>query len=253
MHVQRFRSYANSAVDAAAKKRRVVGLVTLVLWILATIAAFAAFQAFPTPLHLLVLVLLMALFVVVHLQATLMAWSSSHDSTRMLGLIYSARYLSEVKGMPARQAFLTELDREMHVSRGSGRACTLVVTHFANLEAIREKLGDHVAHKAVEQLGARLERVTRGGDLLGYVGEGVFGTLLVDCSDEESQQFLRRIPGVLPFDLDEKRREHLNVVVQCREYDRCTEDPVDFLEQVNVQRTPFARLAGQRAAAAKSA
>ncbi len=253
MHVQGFRAYANSAVDAAAKKRRVVGLVTLVLWILATVSAFLAFQARTTPLQLLILVLLMALFIVVHLQATLVAWSASRDWSRLLALIYSTRYLSEVKGMPARQAFLAELDGEMRISRAGGPACTLVVTRFAALEAECDTLGDHFAHRAVEQLGARLKRVTRGGDLLGYVGEGTFATLLVDCNKEESQQFLRRIPPSLSIESHEKRPVSFTVEVQCGEYDRRIEDPVDFLDQVNAHQAPMARVGVQGTAVARSA
>jgi len=244
-----FRAYANSALDAAARKRRILGLVTLVMWILATISAFAAFQVRPSPLQLLIMVLLLALFVVVHLQAAAMAWSASRDSRRMLALIYSASYLSDVKGMPARKTFLAELDREMRASRGGGPACTLVVTRFASMESIREGFGDHFAHKAVEQLGARLRRVTRGGDLLGYIGEGAFATLLIDCNREESQQFLRRIPVALPVDADQKRAEAFSTEVNCREYDRHIEDPADFLDQVSLDHATFARLAGQQATA----
>lgn len=250
MHARRFMAYANSAVDAAARKRRIVGLVTLALWIITTVTMFTAFQVRPTRLNLLVLVLLLALFVVVHVQATLMAWNASHDSRRMLSLIYSARYLSEVKGVPARETFLAELDREMRNSREAGPVCTLVVTRLAALDGIREKFGDHFAQKAVEQLGARLGRVTRGGDLLGYVGDGIFATLLLDCNGEESQQFCRRIPAELPVDSHAERTETFPIQVHCREYDRRVEDPVDFLELVNLEHDPVGRLVGQGAIAA---
>jgi GGDEF domain-containing protein len=245
-----FRAYANSALDAAARKRRIVGLVTLALWIITTVTMFAGFQVRPTRLNLLGLVLLLALFVVVHIQATLMAWNASHDSTRMLALIYSARYLSEVKGVPARERFLADLDQEMRSSREAGPVCTLVVTRLAELDRIREKFGDHFAQKAVEQLGAHLRRVTRGGDLLGYVGDGAFATLLIDCNGEESEQFRRRIPLVLPVESHTERTEPFLTEVRCREYDRQVEDPVDFLALTSSDDEPVVRLVVQDAVAA---
>jgi len=244
-----FKAYASSAVDATKRRRRVVGLITLTLWIVATIAAGLSVQTDPTPLNGLCLALLLALFVVVHLQATLMAWSASRDSSRMLALVYSARYLSEVKGLPARDTFLAELGREMRTSRADGRPCTLVVTRLAELEKIRNGFGDHFAHKAVEQLGARLARITRRGDLLGYVGDGAFATLLVDCSSDQGQQFLRRIPVALAIDAHPERTRSLAIQVCSREYDGLVEDPVDFLDQAWRSDSPE-RFSAQPSAAA---
>lgn len=253
MDRQGLSGFANSAVDAAARRRRAFGLVTLVLWVLAMMSAYSAYVARPSGMHTLILVLLMALFVVVHVQATLAAWAASRDWRRMLALLYSARYLSEVKGMPARDAFLLELEREMRASRNGGSACTLVTIRFASLDAIREMAGDRFTHKAVEDLGGRLKRITRGSDLLGYVGDGTFATLLVDCTQGESEQFVRRVPLAFPVESPGGRPQDFPVQVRSREYNGQAEDPVDFLAQVELRQAPLTRMAAQRAPMARGA
>lgn len=250
---RRVSGFARVAFGVALRRRRVVGLFTLILWILAVGFAYAAHAAQPTTLHGLLLILLLALFVVVHVQATVTAWAVSRDWRRMLALLYSARYLSEVKGLPGREAFLVQLCAEMQASRDGGPACTLVTVRFASLDTIRESFGDQYAHKAVVQLGDRLKRVTRGADLLGYIGEGTFATLLVDCDAAEAQQFVRRVPAALPLQTPAKHSREFALQVLTCQYDGETEDPADFLAHADWSLTSMARLSAQRSSLAESA
>jgi GGDEF domain-containing protein len=183
-----------SRLGVSVRGRRALGIVSLSLWLAAIGATELALYSHHSPLNLTLLVVLLALCAVSHLQIGALNWTRSWNLRQTTMLLYSSRYLSEIRGVAGRDAFIAAFKSLMHDSAPDASHSALILASIPRLEALRSTLGDLGGRKAVENLGQGLKRVTRGDDLVGYLGDGRFGVILANCSDEDSEQYLRRLP-----------------------------------------------------------
>lgn len=215
--------------SAVETRRHSVVLLTLSLWSVAIGAAMWAMLAHPSLESRLVVGVLVLLAAVSYVPAGLGVWRKTRNAERLSGMFQSDRYLSQVGTVPSKEEFLGDVATEMANAQRSGDSCTMVVVGFTSLESVRSEHGDRIAHRAVEELGAKLVRAARGSDPLGYLGQGVFATLLLDCPGEHSRQFMRRLPGAIEVD-DPLGRSYQFVTDMCgSEYDHVEEDSERFL------------------------
>lgn len=180
--------------SAAERRRRSIALVTLALWSVAIAASLWAELVNQSIENQIVVAVLIVLAIFSYLPSGVGMWRKAKNRERLGGFLQTDRYLTELKNVPTRDRFLEEVAKELAAAQSSGEPCTLVVTGYHSFDAIRSSHGDRIAHRAVEELSSWLARASRGSDPIGYIGQGVFATLLLDCAGEHSRQFMRRIP-----------------------------------------------------------
>jgi len=105
-------------------------------------------------------------------------------------------------------------------------------TKLASLGEIQEEHGNHVAKKAVIAVARRLRRASRTIDLLGYLGDGRFGTVLLNCSEGERLQFIRRLPAELELSMAKGSPLVLKLAVFAGQHDGSASEPMAFIRQV---------------------
>lgn len=190
---------ANSGPLARVFRRggRALGVTSLALWVAVLLAVDAVCYERPTPANLLLLVVLVALCAVTHLQIRALNWSRAWTWRQATMLLYSSRYLSEVRGVVGRDAFMRLVEASTARPGLKASETALVVVSVRDLDGLRSRLGDLGGRKAVAELASTLRRATRGDDVVGYLGEGAFGVLLPHCSPEQCECYLRRLPEEL--------------------------------------------------------
>ena len=179
---------------ASDRGRRVLGITTLALWVVAIGAMGLALNRNPTPLNSVLFAVLLTLCAVSHLQTSALNWSRTWNWRQAMMLLYSSRYLSEIRGVAGRDAFLVALESVAHRSAPDGAEPALVLVSIPRLTALRSEMGDLGGRKAVENVAKGIKRMTRADDLVGYLGDGRFGVILANCSIEDREQYLRRLP-----------------------------------------------------------
>jgi GGDEF domain-containing protein len=97
-------------------------------------------------------------------------------------------------GLPLRDAFLEQLDREWHlVERGVTESYLLAVKPVG-IEDVRSTSGDAVADLLMQTTGEVLATDLRRSDVAGRIGDHVFGAILVGCRGiEGAESFVVRL------------------------------------------------------------
>lgn len=178
---------------ASDRGRRALGTMSLALWVVVIATTWLALYRDRTPLNLTLLAVLLTLCAVSHLQISALNWSRSWNWRQVTMLLYSSRYLSEVRGVAGREAFLVALESVANGSVPEGAEHSLVLVSIPGLDALRSELGDLGGRKAVENLAKGIKRMTRADDLIGYLGEGRFGVIVANCPMEDREPYLRRL------------------------------------------------------------
>ncbi len=226
--------------ERASRHRRFFGLVSLGAWFLAFYVVLINGSVRGGYANYLIMGLLILLFIVVNVHIAVLRWTASREWRRALALLYSSTYLSEIRGLPGREAFLVELAREMARSRDGAAPFTLGIVSFESLENIRQQKGEHMARRAIKQLAERVMRATRASDLAAYVEEGRIAVLLTDCLYEDALQFVRRIPCEVAVNDGSEGTHQFEVIVRLHEYELREAEAADVLR--DAERAPAMQL-----------
>ncbi len=211
------------------RRSRLFGPTSLALWFSAiTFQVTAAWRAGSTVSYLTLGVLL-ALFFVTHLRFGALRRAHDRGLRSSISFLYTTRYMSEIRGFADGGTFMADLRRSRDLARHSGTPSVVVSVRLANLEEVRGQHGDHMGSKAVGELSKALQRITRGDDLAAYLGSGQFAIMLVDCSFDQSAQFIWRVPTVLTTTTG---GEPVTIAVEIERYDVATTDLDDLMAAI---------------------
>ncbi|MBI5949510.1 MAG: diguanylate cyclase [Chloroflexi bacterium] len=223
------RTFLARTTHAVDRRSRLFGPASLALWFVAiTSLSLAAWRDGSTVTYVTLGVLL-ALFLVTHLQAGALKRAHDRGLRASISFLYTTRYMTEIRGFADSTTFLADLKHSRDVTRRSGTPSVVVGVWLSNLEEIRDRHGDHLGSNAVTEFSKTLRRITRGDDLAAYLGSGRFAVLLLDCSFDESSQFVRRVPA---FVTAIAGGEPVQVVVGTERYNSETTDPDDLMAAI---------------------
>jgi GGDEF domain-containing protein len=94
-------------------------------------------------------------------------------------------------GLPLRDAFLDQLDREWHLTqRGITQSYLLAVT-LVGLDGARAASGDALADLLLQSTGEVIVAERRRTDIAGRISDHAFGVILVGCRDAEGASAFR--------------------------------------------------------------
>jgi diguanylate cyclase len=115
-------------------------------------------------------------------------------------------------GMPLREAFLEQLDREWHLTqRGITESYVLAIKPLG-IEDARLRSGDAVRDLLLQSTGEVILADVRRSDIAGRVGDETFGVILVGCRGVEgAEAFMARLQGAFERKLG-RRPEKLDLV-----------------------------------------
>jgi diguanylate cyclase (GGDEF)-like protein len=94
-------------------------------------------------------------------------------------------------GLPLRDAFLEQLDREWHLTERGITESYLLALQPRGVEAARATSGDAVADLLLKNTAEVISRAVRRSDIAGRVGNDVFGVILVGCKGVEGAEAFR--------------------------------------------------------------
>jgi GGDEF domain-containing protein len=141
-------------------------------------------------------------------------WEHVTREGKLRRLLSQQRALSgdPLTGMPLRDAFLEQLDREWHLTqRGITESYVLALKPLGIAEA-RATSGDAVADLLLQSTGEVILADVRRSDIAGRVGDEVFGVILVGCRGVEGgEAFMARLHGAFERKLGQ-RPEKLELV-----------------------------------------
>lgn len=206
-------------------RRSAVGGVTLGLLMVAGVAQGFAAGAEPGIWSGAALALLMSAFVSMYLQFAFLRRKDGLDWKRAFAVAIGAA--RDPASLPAREAFMAEVQSEQVRSRSAGQPSTLVVVSVDS-DTIEEEHGSKVARAAVRQLAGFVVRVSRATDLVGYLGHGQVCALLTDCGRDEAHHFTRRLPASVAVDGRFGRDLTFDVAVRLAEFDPLTGEAIDL-------------------------
>jgi GGDEF domain-containing protein len=125
-------------------------------------------------------------------------WERVTRESKLRKLAQQQRALSgdPLTGLPLRDAFLEQLDREWHLTqRGITESYVLAVKPLG-IDDVRATSGDAVADLLVQSTGEVVATDVRRSDIAGRVGDSTFGVILVGCRGTEGvEAFLARLQG----------------------------------------------------------
>lgn len=108
-------------------------------------------------------------------------------------------------GLPLREAFLEQLDREWHLTQRAITESYLLAVRPTGLDDVRATSGDAVADLLLQTTGEIVQKDVRRSDIAGRVGEDTFGVILVGCRGiEGAETFLSRLRGSLERKLGQR-------------------------------------------------
>jgi diguanylate cyclase (GGDEF)-like protein len=132
--------------------------------------------------------------------ARLIAYEWEHvtreGELRRLGLLQAAATGDPLTGLPRRETFLEQLDREWHLTeRGITESYVLALKPLG-VDGARSRSGDAVADLLLKNTAEVISRAVRRSDIAGRVGADVFGVILVGCKGiEGAEAFRSRLEG----------------------------------------------------------
>jgi diguanylate cyclase (GGDEF)-like protein len=125
-------------------------------------------------------------------------WERVTRESKLRRLIQQQRALTgdPLTGLPLREAFLEQLDREWHLSQRGITESYVMVLKPSGIEEVRATSGDAVADLLVQSTGEVVATDVRRSDIAGRVGQHEFGVILVGCRGiEGAEAFLIRLQG----------------------------------------------------------
>ncbi len=101
-----------------------------------------------------------------------------------------------VTGLPMREAFLEQLDREWHLTQRGITESYVMTLKPLGIEEARAMSGDAVANLLLQYTSEVIMADVRRSDIAGRVAEDVFGVILVGCKGiEGAEAFRMRLTG----------------------------------------------------------
>lgn len=99
-------------------------------------------------------------------------------------------------GMPLREAFLEQLDREWHLTQRGITESYLLALKPIGIDEARNTSGDAVADLLIQGTGEVILADVRRSDIAGRVSDDTFGVILVGCRGiEGAEAFMGRLQG----------------------------------------------------------
>ena len=115
-------------------------------------------------------------------------------------------------GMPLRDAFLEQLDRELHLTQRGITESYILVLRPLGIDDARATSGDAVADLLLQTTGEVILADVRRSDIAGRVSDDTFGVILVGCRGVEgAEAFMSRLQGAFERKLG-RRPEKLDLV-----------------------------------------
>jgi diguanylate cyclase len=117
-------------------------------------------------------------------------WERVTRETKLRRLTQQQRALTgdPLTGLPLREAFLEQLDREWHLTQRGITESYLLAVKPLGIEDVRSSSGDAVADLLLQSTGEVLAADLRRSDIGGRVGDHVFGVILVGCRGAEGAE-----------------------------------------------------------------
>jgi diguanylate cyclase len=125
-------------------------------------------------------------------------WERVTRESKLRRLAQQQRALTgdPLTGLPLREAFVEQLDREWHLSHRGITESYVVALKPVGIEEVRTTSGDAVANLLVQSTGEVIATDVRRSDIAGRVGNDVFGVILVGCRGIDGvEAFLARLHG----------------------------------------------------------
>jgi diguanylate cyclase (GGDEF)-like protein len=94
-------------------------------------------------------------------------------------------------GLPVRDTFVEQLDREWHLTERGITESYVLALKPVGVEAARVRSGDAVADLLLKNTAEVIARAVRRSDIAGRVGGDVFGVILVGCKGIEGAEAFR--------------------------------------------------------------
>jgi diguanylate cyclase len=115
-------------------------------------------------------------------------------------------------GMPLRDAFLEQLDRELHLTQRGITESYVLALKPVGIDDARARSGDAVADLLLQSTGEVILADVRRSDIAGRVADDVFGVILVGCRGlDGAEAFISRLQGAFERKLG-ARPEKLELV-----------------------------------------
>lgn len=125
-------------------------------------------------------------------------WERVTRESKLRKLAQQQRTLTgdPLTGLPLREAFLEQLDREWHLTQRGITESYVLAVKPQGIEEVRATSGDAVADLLVQSTGEVIATDVRRSDIAGRVGQHEFGAILVGCRGiEGADAFLTRLQG----------------------------------------------------------
>jgi diguanylate cyclase (GGDEF)-like protein len=123
-------------------------------------------------------------------------WERVTRESKLRRLVQQQRALTgdPLTGLPLREAFLEQLDREWHLTQRGITESYILTLKPLGIESVRATNGDAVADLLLQSTGEVIATDVRRSDIAGRVGDHVFGVILVGCRGiEGAEAFLNRL------------------------------------------------------------
>jgi GGDEF domain-containing protein len=125
-------------------------------------------------------------------------WERVTRESKLRKLAQQQRALTgdPLTGLPLRDAFVEQLDREWHLTQRGITESYVVAVKPVGIDEVRTTSGDAVADLLLQSTGEVVATDVRRSDIAGRVSDQIFGAILVGCrGDEGVEAFLARLHG----------------------------------------------------------
>jgi diguanylate cyclase (GGDEF)-like protein len=125
-------------------------------------------------------------------------WERVTRESKLRRLAQQQRALTgdPLTGLPLREAFVEQLDREWHLTQRGITESYVLAVKPRGIEDVRATNGDAVADLLLQSAGEVIATDVRRSDIAGRVGDATFGVILVGCRGVEgAEAFLARLHG----------------------------------------------------------
>jgi diguanylate cyclase (GGDEF)-like protein len=226
-------------------RRHAIRVASFILWGLILGYEIVATGKNPSFANVVTTSAFILLFISVNLQMWLQQWSGNRNWHRVMSRLHGSSYISEAFSLPNRNYLLAELRREMPRARAAGLPFVLVQVSLDTIDDIRKRRGQDYANRSVTSLAEVLKRVTRNSDFIAHTGGATFCVVLNECSREQCQNYLQRVPGMVAVS-DGRHMFDVPTSARISEYDMESLYATDVLRDVE-EATPLRRREEKRA------